>query len=86
MEQNFQPEDIFARFKQVEKVKINNITLKVKTTENCVAFLLGKKLYHVIHKNELFERWVLIDGVLHCIQRINHWMGSTKCNYIKAEL
>jgi hypothetical protein len=83
---SFETEELFSRFKQVEKVKIENRTLKIETNENCIVFLFRNKLYHVVHKNELFNRWVLIDGVLHYIQRINHWMGGTKCNYIKAEV
>lgn len=82
---NFETEDIFARFTKVGSVKIEKRRLKIKVTDNCIAFLYMGKPYHIIHKNELFERWVLIDGVLHYIQRINHWMGGTICNYIKAE-
>lgn len=95
---NFDNEKTFARFKEVKQVKVGDVIfdIKISTTKSC-AFPYTDDVFHVNFYNKgkwensktkelLHERWLTIDGVLHYIQRINHWMGKTKCNYIKAEL
>ncbi len=88
METNFNNEDIFNHFKNLDEVTVGGRKLNMVINEyyNSIAFFYNKKPFHVVHKNELYQRWVLIDGVLHYIQRVNHWMGKTKYNYVKAEV
>lgn len=83
---DFHPLTTLSRFKQVDKVKVSDVILRVEVSSSFVAFYKGKSLYTAISISDLYQRWVTIDGKLHYIQRINHWMGSTKCNYVKAEI
>ena len=83
---DFTPSKSFRRFKEVSKVKVNDEILEVKIINDIVAFYKNNIPINVIHKDRLYERWVTIGNVLHYMQRINHWMGSTKCNYVKAEI
>lgn len=98
MNKNFQPDAIFERLKAVGKVRVNDkiLTVKSTTVKSCafpytedvdiVVFLDGKTHYHSKIKDLLYERWVLIDGVLHYIQKVNNWMGGAdSINYINAE-
>lgn len=87
MEKNFEPEVVFERLSQVEKVRVNGVILEVETDGNIVVFRRRGKLFSTISKSVLYERWVIIDNVLHYIQKVNNWMGgASRCEYIKAEL
>lgn len=83
-DKNFQPDAIFNRFSELKKVKINDEIFNVSVHDNLVR--VEGEFSHFIAKSNVYERWVLIDGVLHYIQRINHWMGGIKCNYVNAEV
>lgn len=87
MHKDFNPEHTFERFKKVKTVKVNDQILKVKISDDCVVLLSTQNYPQTaIHKYNLYARWLLIDGVLHYIQKINHWMGSSACKYVKAEI
>lgn len=87
MDKNFEPEDIFSRLSQTEKVRVEGVILEVETEGNIVVFRRRGKLFCTIAKSVLYERWVIIDNVLHYIRKINNWMGgASRCEYVKAEL
>lgn len=84
---NFNSFDIMLRFKDVKKVMIEDKILDTKVTNDLVAFYQNDKFFYAIDKSELYTRWLLIDGVLHYIKKVNNFMGgSAICKYIKAEI
>lgn len=81
---DFTPSRTFRRFKEVKKVKVNDEVYNVIIDREYVTLAGRESICY--HKDNLYIRWITIGDVLHYIQRINHWMGGTKCNYIKAEI
>lgn len=86
---DFTPANVFARFKQVPKVRISGVEYLTKVDGDFVYFTRNsnKNPTHSHSIHFIYERWLLIDGILHYIQKVNNWMGgASSVNYVKAEI